>query len=345
MTQYLSDGAHFSHANVLDSETQTTDWAGGGGQGILFYPWGQVWSNPSGKYGSSFLQKFASLQLDDTSTDGYAPPFRYYIPEKGRWLTPDPLAGHITNPQSLNRYAYVLNNPTRFIDPLGLYHADDNGNILGDYGGEVMCDTNDGCLSWNADSGEWDQPSGYGSSGPSTDSSFDASNSGWSWPGTGPVAFDPVAYYNNYVSQRQQAQISKINHIPTPAEYIQAIADAGPTTCGGGVFGYLGAAAEGKGAEGFAGGLAEYDTKTGGSASFLGEVGSKWASGGVAANKNQTEPLLFVPAGPVGEFGGLVLSGSGVGFYVGTPPVSGVAPSVGGGAYVNITTNAGCPHP
>ena len=38
----------------------------------------------------------------------------------GRWLTPDPLAGDVMNPQSLNRYAYVLNNPINFIDPLGL---------------------------------------------------------------------------------------------------------------------------------------------------------------------------------------------------------------------------------
>jgi|GEM_PF-5072333 len=37
-----------------------------------------------------------------------------------RWLTPDPLAGDVTNPQSLNRYAYVLDNPTSLIDPLGL---------------------------------------------------------------------------------------------------------------------------------------------------------------------------------------------------------------------------------
>ena len=38
----------------------------------------------------------------------------------GRWMTPDPLGGDITNPQSLNRYAYVLNNPTTFTDPSGL---------------------------------------------------------------------------------------------------------------------------------------------------------------------------------------------------------------------------------
>jgi len=41
-----------------------------------------------------------------------------------RWLSPDRLAGDISNPQSLNRYAYVLNNPTNFIDPLGLQQRD-----------------------------------------------------------------------------------------------------------------------------------------------------------------------------------------------------------------------------
>jgi uncharacterized protein RhaS with RHS repeats len=40
---------------------------------------------------------------------------------QGRWLTPDPLGGDLTNPQSLNRYAYALNNPTTLIDPLGLF--------------------------------------------------------------------------------------------------------------------------------------------------------------------------------------------------------------------------------
>ena len=38
----------------------------------------------------------------------------------GRFLSPDPVEGDPENPQSLNRYAYVLNNPTNFTDPLGL---------------------------------------------------------------------------------------------------------------------------------------------------------------------------------------------------------------------------------
>lgn len=39
-------------------------------------------------------------------------------------MTPDPAglaAVDLSNPQSLNRYAYVLNSPVNFIDPLGLY--------------------------------------------------------------------------------------------------------------------------------------------------------------------------------------------------------------------------------
>ena len=35
----------------------------------------------------------------------------------GRWLSSDPTGGDVTNPQSLNRYAYVLNNPASLNDP------------------------------------------------------------------------------------------------------------------------------------------------------------------------------------------------------------------------------------
>ncbi len=45
-------------------------------------------------------------------------------------MTPDPLGGDVTNPQSLNRYAYALNNPTTFVDPLGLYQNCPNGVVF-----------------------------------------------------------------------------------------------------------------------------------------------------------------------------------------------------------------------
>jgi RHS repeat-associated protein len=45
---------------------------------------------------------------------------RYYDPEIGRFLTGDPLKGERREPQTLNRYAYCLNNPLKYIDPTGM---------------------------------------------------------------------------------------------------------------------------------------------------------------------------------------------------------------------------------
>ena len=40
--------------------------------------------------------------------------------QMGRFMSPDPLGGHLENPQSLNKYAYALNNPLTNTDPTGL---------------------------------------------------------------------------------------------------------------------------------------------------------------------------------------------------------------------------------
>jgi len=48
---------------------------------------------------------------------------RYYDPEAGRWLTPDPLGVA----DGLNVYAYVGNNPTNLVDPYGLWDVRTRG--------------------------------------------------------------------------------------------------------------------------------------------------------------------------------------------------------------------------
>jgi len=45
---------------------------------------------------------------------------RYYSSSLGRFMTPDALGGHLEDPQTLNKYAYVENNPVTLTDPTGL---------------------------------------------------------------------------------------------------------------------------------------------------------------------------------------------------------------------------------
>ncbi len=48
---------------------------------------------------------------------------RYYSGAQGRFISPDPIlsSGRPDNPQSWNKYGYVLNNPLLYTDPHGLY--------------------------------------------------------------------------------------------------------------------------------------------------------------------------------------------------------------------------------
>ena len=50
---------------------------------------------------------------------------RYYMPEIGRFISADTIVPDPANPQSYNRYAYVLNSPVNAIDPTG--HAPTDG--------------------------------------------------------------------------------------------------------------------------------------------------------------------------------------------------------------------------
>jgi RHS repeat-associated protein len=112
---YFGSETDFNHINNLNSTAVLTNQAGTAVEDILFYPWGQNTWKLSGSGGYNF----AGMPYYDTTTNTDLTEFRLYSPGLGRWLSPDPVAGNITNPQSLNRYAYVLNNPTTLTDPSG----------------------------------------------------------------------------------------------------------------------------------------------------------------------------------------------------------------------------------
>ena len=50
---------------------------------------------------------------------------RGYSPKLGRFLSADTIVPSYANPQSLNRYSYVMGNPLRYTDPTG--HRPDDG--------------------------------------------------------------------------------------------------------------------------------------------------------------------------------------------------------------------------
>jgi RHS repeat-associated protein len=81
---------------------------------------------PGDKYGvgDGVRQKFTGYERDDETDLDFAEA-RYYNFNNDRFTTTDPLlsSGRVENPQTWNRYAYVLNDPLNYIDPTGLYEC------------------------------------------------------------------------------------------------------------------------------------------------------------------------------------------------------------------------------
>ena len=80
-------------------------------------------------YTNTCSQEFgiAGMKLDAESPT-YHTWFRGYQDNLGRWNSPDRFGGSVSNPQSLNRYAYVMNNPMTLTDPLGLDPCDNDAS-------------------------------------------------------------------------------------------------------------------------------------------------------------------------------------------------------------------------
>ena len=64
-------------------------------------------------------QRFTGKERDtETGLDYFLA--RYLSTPQGRFTSADPVAGSAANPQSLNGYTYVWNNPTKLTDPSGM---------------------------------------------------------------------------------------------------------------------------------------------------------------------------------------------------------------------------------
>ncbi len=133
----LGNKSRYFHVNALGSLGLSTNQTGAPVEEMLYGPFGQGWQSSSGFW---WDLKFAKMQTEDVDLQMEMTPHRMYYPLVGRWLTPDPTGGHVTNPQSLNRYAgacpersrRVTNNPTTLNDPSGLDPWGDPGDRCSD---------------------------------------------------------------------------------------------------------------------------------------------------------------------------------------------------------------------
>jgi RHS repeat-associated protein len=80
-----------------------------------YYPYGETRFTT----GSMYTDKLFTGQREVTGLGIYHYQARFYSPKLGRFLSPDTIIPSFANPQSLNRYMYVLGNPVRYVDPTG----------------------------------------------------------------------------------------------------------------------------------------------------------------------------------------------------------------------------------
>jgi RHS repeat-associated protein len=131
---YNSSGLSFlRHKDWLGSSRLGTTWAHAVYSKESYAPFGETYFE-AGTADRSFTGQDQDVVTGSAATGVNDFLFRKYDPAAGRWLSPDPAGwGAVaqSNPQSLNRYAYVLNNPMSLTDPYGLDCAwqNDDGSV------------------------------------------------------------------------------------------------------------------------------------------------------------------------------------------------------------------------
>lgn len=85
-----------------------------------YYPYGQEQPNSTTTCNTSY--KFTGYERDAETGNDYAFA-RHYNPRLGRFMSGDPLgsSADASDPQTLNRYTYVNDNPVNLTDPSGMY--------------------------------------------------------------------------------------------------------------------------------------------------------------------------------------------------------------------------------
>lgn len=163
----------YLHPDHLGSTSLTTDAGGAKVARVLYYPYGEE------RYREGTLQ--TDYQFTGQRREGfglYDYQARFYDPYLNRFISPDTIVPNPANPQSLNRFAYVYNNPLKYTDPTGHCAKGDKeceyqrcvdqggdakicsrqikgGGGQGQQGGRYLCNSQYGCFDkWHLGTGD-----------------------------------------------------------------------------------------------------------------------------------------------------------------------------------------------
>ena len=138
VAEYANSTTRFVHEDHLGSTRLMTNLSGCIVESLDYLPFGELNSVGSASCTSAdTTHKFTAKERDSESNlDNFGA--RYDSSQYGRFMTPDLLGGILEDPQTLNKYAYVRNNPLNLIDPTGMMD-ETAGGITGDNSGNPDC--------------------------------------------------------------------------------------------------------------------------------------------------------------------------------------------------------------
>ena len=110
-----ADGPHYHHADALGSTIAVTGSTGTVEQTMDYDVFGQRRSITGTSSGTT--DTFTGEESDSSGLIYLRA--RYYDPSTGRFLSRDPYPADAADMQTINRYVYVKNNPTNYVDPSG----------------------------------------------------------------------------------------------------------------------------------------------------------------------------------------------------------------------------------
>jgi RHS repeat-associated protein len=152
------------------------------------FPYGESWFSNN----STSNWVFTSYERDTESGNDFALA-RSYASTNGRFLAPDPLEGHVGDPQSWNRYAYVENDPIDLSDPSGQGWWDDFVNDIEAFFSDLFSGGGDG---GGDNFGSEDNSGDFGQQQPYPALVYPPPFGPGGGPGTGPSAKDSASTGN-----------------------------------------------------------------------------------------------------------------------------------------------------